>query len=60
MDQELIARSMRELARVTSDAERFVRAVVALEARGEGGERRDGNGDEKDRREDCSNDQDTL
>lgn len=61
MDQELIARSMRELARefmalleshggarvgelarVTSDAERFVRAMVALEARGEGCPRRDG------------------
>lgn len=31
-----------ELARVTSDAERFVRAMVALEARGEGCPRRDG------------------
>lgn len=31
-----------ELARVTSDAERFVRAMVALEARGEGCSRRDG------------------
>ena len=29
-------------ARVTSDAERFVRAMVALEARGEGCSRRDG------------------
>ena len=28
--------------RVTSDAERFVRAMVALEARGEGCSRRDG------------------
>lgn len=42
---------MRKLARVTSDAERFVRAVVALEARGEGRERRDENGDEKGQRE---------
>ena len=47
MDQELIARSMRELARVTSDAERFVRAVVALEARGEGCERGMGTGTRK-------------
>ena len=31
-----------ELARVASAAERFVRAMVALEARGEGGSRRDG------------------
>ncbi|WP_317416362.1 hypothetical protein [Thermophilibacter provencensis] len=31
-----------ELARVTSDAERFVRAMVALEARGEGCSHRDG------------------
>ena len=51
---------MRELARVTSDAERFVRAVVALEARGEGCERRDGTGDEKDQREERSDDHDTL
>ncbi|HIZ45456.1 MAG TPA: hypothetical protein IAA19_00295 [Candidatus Olsenella pullistercoris] len=50
MDQELIASSMRELARVTSDAERFVRAMVALDARGEGCSRRD-EGDKRPRGE---------
>ncbi len=47
-----------QLARVTSDAERFVRAVTALEARGEGCERRDGS--EKDRQKEHPDDHDSL
>lgn len=39
-----------QLARVTSDAERFVRAMVALDARGEGCSRRD-EGDKRPRGE---------
>ena len=50
---------MRELARVTSDAERFVRAVVALEARGEGRERGMGTGT-RGASERGANDHDTL